>query len=192
MKKASRFGPWPVKTKNGLPTLWLFTDMRAPLDFSQLPRGAGVIIRHYDHPQRAIFARALVRAGHARGLVMLVAGDRRLALSCGADGVHLPEHQVRHLRRPHQKFCVTAAAHSAPALYHARHADGVFLSPIFTTRSHPGGKTLGRLSAGLLRHASKKPVFALGGITPVQAKSLAALGFSGIAAIDGWMDIIAA
>jgi thiamine-phosphate pyrophosphorylase len=186
LKKASRFGPWPAKTKNGLPRLWLFTDPRAAIDLSNLPRGAGVVIRHYDHPQRARFARDLVREGHARGLIMLVAGDVRLALASGANGVHLPEHQVRRIRRPHRHFLITAAAHSARALNRAYHVDGIFLSPVFATRSHPGASPLGGLHAARLIRCEQKPVFALGGITQEKAKQLALLGFSGLAAIDGW------
>ncbi len=186
MKKASRFGPWYHKSKNGLPTLWLFTDARAAVDISQLPRGAGVVIRHYDHPQRACFVQKLVRAGHARGLIMFVAGDIRLALASGADGVHLPEYLLRKHRKPYRKFIVTAAAHSARALIKARVADGIFLSPIFATRSHIGVSPLGAVHAARLIRHIHQPVFALGGITHAKAKQLALLGFSGVAAIDGW------
>jgi thiamine-phosphate pyrophosphorylase len=186
MKKASRFGPWYPKTKNGLPTLWLFTDARAAVDISTLPRGAGVVIRHYDHPQRDIFVRALVRAGHARGLTMLVAGDVQLAQASGADGVHLPEYQLRHIRRPHKNFIITAAAHSARALSRARRANGIFLSPLYATRSHPHILPLGAVHAARLIRRVKQPVFALGGITPQKARQLVPLGFAGLAAIDGW------
>jgi thiamine-phosphate pyrophosphorylase len=187
MKKASRFGPWPRTTENGLPCLWLFTDARVMPNLFALPRGAGVVVRHYDHPQRASFVRALVAQGKARGLVMLVAGDMRLALGVGAHGVHLPEHQLRFHRKPYTSFIITAAAHNGKALQRARFADGVFLSPIFATRSHPAAITLGQHRAAHLLRQHPRPVFALGGITPKTSKQLAALGFSGLAAIDGWV-----
>jgi thiamine-phosphate pyrophosphorylase len=186
MKKASRFGPWPRTTKNGLPCLWLFTDARTTPNLSVLPRGAGVVVRHYDHPQRASFARALVAQGKARGLIMLVAGDMHLALAVGAHGVHLPEHQLRYYRKPFAGFIVTAAAHNAKALQRARFADGIFLSPIFASRSHPAASGLGLSRAAQLLRLQPHPVFALGGITEKTSNQLAALGFSGLAAIDGW------
>jgi thiamine-phosphate pyrophosphorylase len=186
MKKASRFGPWPQTTKNGLPCLWLFTDERAALDLSSLPRGCGVILRHYAHPQRERFVGDAVRRGHAHGLIMLVAGDIRLAMASGADGAHLPEHQVHRFRKPYRGFIVTAAAHNRKALQRASAADAVFISPLFATQSHPDGTILGRLRASHLARTTNKDVFALGGITQQKAKHLAALGFSGIAAIDGW------
>ncbi len=194
MKKASRFGPWPYRTPNGLPCLWLFTDARVPVDLSRLPRGAGVVIRHYDHPQRAAFVGKLVAAGRACGLIMLVAGDMRLALASGADGVHLPEHQVRKyqmhsIRRPHRNFIITAAAHSQQALHDAAFVDGIFLSPMFATRSHVGSKNIGRLRAAHLIHTTSTMIIALGGITSQNARHLATIGFAGIAAIDGWTDI---
>jgi thiamine-phosphate pyrophosphorylase len=186
MKKASRFGPWPRTTANGLPCLWLFTDARVPVDLSVLPRGAGVVVRHYDHPQRASFVRALVAQGKTRGLIMLVAGDMHLALATGAHGVHLPEHQLRFYRKPYAGFIMTAAAHNAKALHRARFADAVFLSPIFATRSHLAAITLGTHRAAHLLREQPRPVFALGGVKPHTSKQLAALGFSGLAAIDGW------
>jgi thiamine-phosphate pyrophosphorylase len=186
MKKASRFGPWPQSTQNGLPCLWLFTDERATLDLTIVPRGSGVVIRHYHHPRRASLVRDIVQKGHARGLIMLVAGDMRLALASGADGVHLPEHQVRRYRKPYRGFIITAAAHNRVALQSAHAADAIFLSPLFSTRSHAAATTLGRLRASYLARDTNNAVFALGGVTQQKAKHLAALGFSGIAAIDGW------
>jgi thiamine-phosphate pyrophosphorylase len=186
MKKASRFGPWPRTTAHGLPALWLFTDPRAPVDLDVLPRGAGVVLRHYNHPQRAAFVRALVEQGKARGLIMLVAGDMRLALAVRAHGVHVPKHQVRRHRKPYAAFIITAAAHSRAAVHQARFADGVFLSPVFPTRSHVGAPALGRMGAAHCLHHQKQSIFALGGIVPDTAKGLATLGFSGVAAIDGW------
>jgi thiamine-phosphate pyrophosphorylase len=189
MRKASRFGPWPRTTSNGLPSLWLFTDERARLNLSLLPRGAGVVVRHYDHPQRVRFVRSIVQQGKALGLVMLVAGDIRLALAVGAHGVHLPEHLVRQHRKPYAGFIITAAAHNAKAMNFASFADAIFLSPIFATRSHPGALARGCLRAASMLHKKHRPIFALGGITPRNSHPLAALGFSGIGAIDGWMKL---
>src|ERR1700733_1890424 len=75
------------------PTLWLFTDSNRLPDprpsVARLPRGqAGVVFRHDDHPDRAVLGRDLARICRARRLVLVVAGDVRLALALRA-GVHL-------------------------------------------------------------------------------------------------------
>ena len=91
---------------------------------ARLPRGAGVIFRHYGAKGRDELGAAVARACRARGLVLLVAVDAGLALRLRADGIHLPEralHQLRHLNR--QGWLVTAAAHGGMGLRRARGAD---------------------------------------------------------------------
>ena len=61
-------------------------------------------------------------------------------------------------------------------------ADGVFLSPVFPTCSHPGGETLGRETFLALARSTTLPVIALGGMT---AERATALGWPRWAAIDG-------
>jgi len=61
-------------------------------------------------------------------------------------------------------------------------ADGLLLSPVFPTRSHPGGKSLGPLRFRLLARRAKAPVIALGGMDRRKAKRL---GWKRWAAIDG-------
>src|SRR3546814_6215356 len=63
-------------------------------------------------------------------------------------------------------------------------ADLLFISPVFPTRSHPNGRTLGPLRFGLLRQQTPKVVIALGGINRRRAKRLRGLGADGWAAID--------
>ncbi|RYY42038.1 MAG: thiamine phosphate synthase, partial [Sphingomonadales bacterium] len=61
------------------------------------------------------------------------------------------------------------------------------VSPVFPTASHPGGRTLGRVQAGLVMRGLTVPAIALGGMDARRAKSLKALGFHGWAAIDAWI-----
>ncbi len=181
-----------------LPTLILMTDpvrLPDPLEaVSRLPRGAAVILRHYDDPARETLARSLMKVCRERRVDLLVAGDPRLALRVGADGVHFPEHGARRIsgcgawRRPRARFLVTVAAHSAPALAAAARlgADAALLSPVFATPSHPGVPVLGPVRFAALVRSSPVPVYALGGISPTTARKLAgsgAAGFAGIGAI---------
>lgn len=148
----------------------------------RLPRGAGVIVRHYDLPlaeRRALFARVR-RIAARRGLVVLRAGEERLGR--GEAGVH-----GRRVRR-------TPGIKSWPA--HNRRelvaglragADVVFVSPVHATRSHPGARSLGLVRALALARQSRVPVIALGGMNARRGKAAIAAGFHGWAAIDAWI-----
>lgn len=178
-----------------LPCTVLFTDETRTPDvpglMPEMPRGSMVIFRHYDAPNRAALAKAVVRAAKPFGHKVLVAGDWKLALTSGAAGLHIPGH---HLRRgqvgqtlPAHMLC-TAAVHDERAAHAAMQAgaDAIFVSPLYQSRSHPGDGGLGRL--GLLRIAAAArgtAVYALGGITGQNAPTLRALPLSGLAAIDG-------
>src|SRR5262249_39848638 len=79
----------------GLPTLFFVTDeARCPEPFSVargLPRGTGIILRHYGAADRANLAARLARLARARGLILLIAADPKLARQVRAHGVHWPE-----------------------------------------------------------------------------------------------------
>ena len=64
-------------------------------------------------------------------------------------------------------------------------ADLVFLSPLLPTRSHPGGKALGRRRFAALAHRATMPVMALGGVQKSHRRLLRGIGAAGWAAIDG-------
>lgn len=88
-----------------VPPLWLITDDtrgNAEAAMDRLPKGAGVIFRHYAAPGRAALARRLRARAQQRGLLFLVAGDPRLAAVVGADGFHAPQalaHRLPSARR---------------------------------------------------------------------------------------------
>ncbi|WP_341208023.1 thiamine phosphate synthase [uncultured Sphingomonas sp.] len=163
------------------PVRWLMTDERqgerlwAALE--RLPRGAGVIFRHYRTPageRRALFARVRGVA-RRRGLVLVVAGAAPLR---GAAGVHA--------RRG--RGIVTWPAHDRrEALAGVRAgADVVLVSPVFATRSHPGAAALGLWRAAAIARGLPVTVIALGGMDERRFRRIAALGFDGYAAIDAW------
>lgn len=175
-----------------LPTLWLVTDWRRlpdPLPVARaLPRGSGVILRHYEDPHRHVLAAKLAQLCRRRGLTLLVAGDAGLAAAVGAAGVHLPEaagQRLAGLRRHRPNWVISLAAHSLPALLCARGADCVLLSPVFATGSHLGAATLGPLRFAALCRRSPVPVVALGGINRATSRRLQGADHAGFAAIDG-------
>jgi thiamine-phosphate pyrophosphorylase len=170
--------------RHPLPRLWLMTDERmgdalwAALE--QLPRGSGVVFRHYGLPlpeRRALFAK-VARVAARRGLVLLRAGDIRLGAA--EAGVHAGRSRAAGLR--------TYPAHSRRQAIAAvrKGADAVFVSPVFATRSHPAARTLGRVGLGLMTRNLPVPVIALGGMDARRGAGLRALGIHGWAGIDAW------
>ena len=180
-----------------LPYLFFMTDsMRTPNPLAtaeRLPRGAAVILRHYDAPDRLDLAIRLKAVCRARGLKLIIAEDARLAHSINADGLHLPE---RALKRPSllqyqwqylEKRLLTAAVHSPHSIRLAMgfRADLVIASPVFPTESHPNCNVIGPLGLARFCRLSKLPVIALGGLNGLTAAALAGTSCSGIAAIGG-------
>jgi thiamine-phosphate pyrophosphorylase len=169
-----------MQRRQPLPRLWLMTDERQGEGLwdalERLPRGAGIVFRHYGVPakeRQRLFARVRAIARKKR-LVLLAAGT---ALP-GADGIH--GGRGSGLR--------SASAHNLAELKAAERqgAHLVFLSAVFTTRSHPGARTLGRIRFGLIAHQARIPVIALGGIDARNGASLRRLGAYGWAGIDAW------
>ena len=96
------------------PVLWLFTDARRLPDprpaAARLPRGlAGIVLRHDGDPARSALGRDLARICRARRLVLVVAGDVRLARALRA-GVHLRAGRWPAPLRPGRGM-VTSSAH---------------------------------------------------------------------------------
>lgn len=167
---------WGLRRRpNPLPRLWLFTDdQRLPdprASVARLPRGqAGVILRHDQHPDRAALARDLARTCRTRRLVLVVAGDVRLAAKLHA-GVHLRGGRwPGPLRHP---GLVTSSAHSIPELRRARTvgASLVFLSPAFPTRSHAGAPALGPLRWATMARTAKVPPAQTSAAKPLPAQN---------------------
>jgi thiamine-phosphate pyrophosphorylase len=165
-----------------LPRLWLITDERQGgglLDaVARLPEGAGIVFRHYrleEVARRDLFD--AVRAAHP-GLLLL-AGPADLAERWGADGSHgrgpgrglrsAPVHNYTEIR--------AAERHGASLL---------FLSPVYPTRSHPDGRTLGLAYFAWLARRTPLPVIALGGMNAARGRRLASFGAYGWAGIDAF------
>jgi thiamine-phosphate pyrophosphorylase len=149
----------------------------------RLPRGAGIVFRHYgwDARRRLALARRLVATARKRGLVLVTSGS---ALP-GASGIHRSSHVGRRRLRA---ALVTAAAHGRAEIVRAfaQGADLVFLSPVFPTSSHPEAPSLGPVRFGLLARGHRGPVIALGGMDNRRARRMKALGAAGFAAVGWW------
>lgn len=180
------------------PSLVLVTDaIRLPdplAALARMPPGSGIILRHYDSPDRERLAQAVAALARRRRVILLVAGDWRLAARLGADGLHLPEGLGRTgvlapalgwVRR-HGGW-LTMACHSPSALGRAARlgAAAALLSPVFATRSHVGGRPIGAVRFGLWAARAKLPVIALGGIDRRTAPRLPRQAACGLAAIGG-------
>jgi len=168
------------------PELWLVTDERndATLDdaLHRLPRGSGLIYRHYHLPDAQRLARFhhLARIARARGMVVILADSALTAAEWGADGIYGSPRALC----PRRDMLRLATAHNLREIGEANllGADAVLLSPAFATRSHPGAEALGPVRFRLLAAHSRIPVIALGGMDQRKADRL---GWPFWAAIDG-------
>ncbi len=155
----------PVKP---LPKIWLMTDERndAVLERAvrKLPRGSGIIFRHYhlNEAARAERFATLKRLARKRGQLILLAGHPSLAQNWCADGVHGREWT----RRVTAGLLHSAPVHNVHEIRRANFngADLFFLSPAFFTRSHPEAKPLNSVQLRRLVKLCDGPVILLGGM----------------------------
>lgn len=178
-----------MPARQPLPSIWMMTDERQGDDLwaalDALPRGAGVVFRHYrlDPAARRRLFRQVRAIARRRNLLLLLTGPPRLARAWGADGSHglyggrwrllsAPAHDLREMRKAERAG-----------------ADLIFVSPVYPTRSHPGARPLGRLRFGLLAGQARLPVIALGGLSHERARTLLPFRTHGWAAIDAWSRI---
>ena len=161
------------------PALFLTDQDRCEDPFAvarRLPSGTGVVLRDYGHPERAEIAERLAAICSQRNLVFLVGGDPRLAGTVGARGLHLPERLIDRFDFDQlgPGMLLTVAAHSQEAMMRAAEigADAILLSPLFRTVSHPHIEPLGLRRFAALVQGSKVPVYALGGLTKKNIRTL--------------------
>jgi thiamine-phosphate pyrophosphorylase len=143
----------------------------------RLPRGGGIVFRHYATPlaERRALYRRVARIARQRGLVLVRAGPDRFGYQ---DGVHG--------RRG--AGLVTWPAHSRREAIEGVRAGAavLFVSPVYATRSHPGAPALGEAAAARIAASLPVAAIALGGVTPTRGARLMRRGFHGWAAIDAW------
>lgn len=174
----------------GLPPAWFVTDPARTPDPASiargLPQGFGLIFRHFGAPDRESVAQVLAGICARRQLTFLIAADPELAGRAGADGVHWPFRLRTEARGWRTRFAVqTLSAHSGRELRCARGVpvDAVLLSTAFASRSATAGTALGAPGFRKLATGARLPVYALGGVSPETAGSVA--GVAGLAAVEG-------
>ena len=172
-----------------LPKLWLMTDERQGealwRALKRLPRGSGVIIRHYSlsPAERRRLIESIRTLARVRRLVLILADapekpiePRKVDGAYGTRTSHpgfnlAPAHNLREIRRAERDG-----------------ADLLLLSPLFATRSHPEASALGPARFAGLAHATRLPVVALGGVNARRhdlVKRIGAYGWAGIDAFIG-------
>lgn len=150
--------------RQSFPQIWIISDVRndAAIDaaLARLPRGSGLIFRHYhlDKGERRARFGQLARIARCRGHLVFLAGTRAQARRWGADGAYGPGGDL-------------VPVHSLREIGQARGA-ALLLSPAFATRSHPGARALGPLRFRLLAYRAQVPVIALGGMDEKHARRL--------------------
>ncbi len=174
-----------MAARQPLPRTWLVTDERQGESLlpavERLPFGSGILFRHYslaESERRALFVeiRAVARR---RAHLLLLAGSRTRALAWGADGWHGPGRGAGlHSASVHDLAEIRAAERAGASI--------LFLSPVYSTRSHPGAATLGADGFARLARRTELPIIALGGVDRGRAGRLMALGAYGWAAVDAW------
>lgn len=176
-------------TKLRVPRIWLMSDEMLGDNFlkvaKRLPRGSGIIFRHYslENSRRRELFRQVRQIARQRGLVLLLSGDERQAIAWSADGWHNRSGQKGRA----QSFFQSVPVHGPSEIARANRcgADLVFLSPLFRTQSHPEARGLGPLHFQSLASLAFVPVIALGGMNRARAAML------GIKRIHGWAAISA-
>ncbi|MFM5924473.1 MAG: thiamine phosphate synthase [Novosphingobium sp.] len=174
--------------RQSLPNIWLISDARNDAALAEglrdLPRGSGLVFRHYHLDDAARKARFAVLLGLSRNLghLAVLADHADRAHAWGADGVYGPPDKLDD--RP--ALLRLAAVHDAHEVLLANRAgvDAMFLSPVHATRSHPGAEPLGADRFHALAAQADSPVIALGGMNAARA---AALGWPRWAGIDAFL-----
>lgn len=165
-----------MRVRQTLPLMWLLSDARndAGLEsaLARLPRGSGFVFRHYhlDPKARAERFRGLAPVARASAHVVVLSDAAATAREWGADGIYGAAPRLA----GGSGLCRLATAHDGDELAAAGRAgaDGVFLSPVFATSSHPETPPLGIHGFHVLAQQSPVPVIALGGMTKPRAAQL--------------------
>lgn len=184
-RQAQRHCPSPT------PKAWFLTDPARITDpiatVIALPKGWGVIYRHFGEPNRAAIAHELSDICRAHGLTLLIAGDSALAHAVGADGVHWPNKRLAELHSSSHTFrLITSSAHSHEELTRAviAGADAIIYSAVFASESPSAQQPIGPAQFCQLAASSSVPLIGLGGITAENAAQIAPHGFASISGIE--------
>ena len=146
--------------------------------------------------ERALRALALVHCCRALGALSIINDDVELALSAGADGVHLGASdgcwaEARRVLGPERVLGATVRSVEQALRAQAAGADYVGVGPIFDARDSKEDAEA-PLGVGVLRSLREHPdlrtipIVAIGGIDPARARQCFSAGADGVAAIRGF------
>ena len=164
-----------MPARQTLPLLWLLSDQRNDVGLERalatLPCGSGFVFRHYHMAEADRRARyqALAALARAHGHTVVLAGNVEQAQAWSADGSYGSTQAIAGL--PGLRLGTVHTGDELQAANRAR-LDGVFLSPVFATRSHPGAVPLGVQGFSVLAQQALMPVIALGGMTYARAREI--------------------
>ncbi|MCI0338328.1 MAG: thiamine phosphate synthase [Acidobacteria bacterium] len=159
-----------------------------------------VQIRERDLSARDLcnFTRAAIGAARPHGAKILVNDRLDVAITAGADGVHLrvsslPASEVRSIvsGRGLRDFLIGVSTHSLAEAQRAESSDADFIvcGPVFATPSKSSfGSPLGKERFAEICRSVKIPALALGGINLSNFRELLRSGAAGIAAIGLFID----
>jgi len=143
----------------------------------------GIVFRHHslDPAERLDLGEQVAALALERKLVLAVAHDAWLAEKLGARLLHNPAEPSG------LPFSLSVHDERAAEAAHKAGADLVFVSPVYSTRSHPGAAALGVERAAQLAAMAGCPAIALGGMTFGKFWELGP-AFHGWAGIDAWLE----
>lgn len=122
--------------------------------------------KHLSRQALENFARKVIEMSRPYSARVILNAGFDLAVSLGADGVHLSSSQLMTMSSRPAGMLYSASCHDQAELEHARKLglDFVVLSPVMATLSHPGADALGWQKFAGLIEGYPLPVYALGGM----------------------------
>jgi 8-oxo-dGTP diphosphatase len=122
---------------------------------------------------------------------VLVNNDLALVARLNADGVHLSADRLMQLKVRPDLPLVAASCHTREELTRAEALglDFAVWGPVETTATHPGVPGRGWEAFAAVVHGLSIPVYAIGGMTPLDLPAAREAGAQGIAAIRGLMPL---
>lgn len=139
--------------------------------------------KQLDADKLQSFARRIIEMCRPYSAKVLLNTHIELVPQLGADGVHLTSEQLMGMAQRPENMWVGASCHNRTELDRAASLglDFVTLSPVLSTRSHPQAASLGWLQFESTIRDYPLPVFAMGGMQPIDLATAWQHGAHGIA-----------